>query len=123
MSNRQGQGVAAKASAGLTVLGWQLRYRPALAQLLEERDRLGSDLRQIRFEPGGSLWLESSSLGQVRLGPPDARLGRRLEVLGHLQQELPARIKGRRLQSIDLSDPEQPELGLPVPVRPATPPG
>jgi cell division protein FtsQ len=123
MSNRQGQGVAAKASAGLTVLGWQLRYRPALAQLLEERDRLGSDLRQIRFEPGGSLWLESSSLGQVRLGPPDARLGRRLEVLGHLQQELPARIKGRRLQSIDLSDPEQPELGLPVPVRPAKPPG
>jgi cell division protein FtsQ len=104
-------------------LGWQLRYRPALAQLLEERDRLGSDLRQIRFEPGGSLWLESSSLGQVRLGPPDARLGRRLEVLGHLQQELPARIKGRRLQSIDLSDPEQPELGLPGPVRPATPPG
>jgi len=50
----------------------------------------------------------------VRLGPADAQLGRRLEVLRHLQQELPAKVEGRQLQSIDLSDPEQPELGLPV---------
>lgn len=123
MSNSQGQGVAAKASADLMVVGWQLRYRPALAQVLAQRDLLGADLRQIRFEPGGSLWLQSSRLGQVRLGPADAQLRRRLEVLGHLQQELPERVKGRRLQSIDLSDPEQPELGLPMASRPAKPPG
>ncbi len=35
-------------------------------------------------------------------------------LLRHLQQELPAKVKGRQLQSIDLSDPEQPELGLPA---------
>jgi cell division protein FtsQ len=115
MSSRQGQSVTAKASSSLTVVGWQPRYRSALALVLEERDRLGPDLRQIRFDPGGSLWLQSTRLGQVRLGPPDGQLGRRLEVLSHLQQELPARVKGRQLQSIDLSDPEQPELGLPAP--------
>ncbi len=119
MSIRQGQGVAAKASSGLTVMGWQPRYRAALALVLEQRERLGADLRAIRFEPGGSLWLESASLGQVRLGPPDSQLPRRLEVLAHLQQELPQRIKDRRLQSIDLSDPEQPELGLPASGRTA----
>lgn len=123
MSNRQGQGVATAASADLTVVGWQLRYRPALAQVLAQRDRLGADLRQIRFEPGGSLWLQTTSLGQVRLGPADVQLGRRLEVLGHLQRELPQRIKGQRLQSIDLSDPEQPELGLPVAAGTAPAPG
>ena len=113
MSIGQGQGAAAKASAGLLVLGWQARYRPALALVLEQRGRLGGDISQIRFEPDSSLWLQSKRLGKVRLGPADAQLGRRLEVLEHLQQELPARVKERRLQSIDLSDPEQPELGLP----------
>jgi len=113
MSIGQGQGVAAKASAGLLVLGWQARYRPALALVLEQRGRLGGDISQIRFEPDSSLWLQSMRLGKVRLGPADAQLGRRLEVLRHLQQELPAKVKGRQLQSIDLSDPEQPELGLP----------
>ena len=114
MSIGQGQGAAAKASAGLLVMGWQARYRPALALVLEQRGRLGGDISQIRFEPDSSLWLQSKRLGQVRLGPADAQLGRRLEVLRHLQQELPAKVKGRRLQSIDLSDPEQPELGLPA---------
>ena len=113
MSMGQGQGAAAKASAGLMVLGWQARYRPALALVLEQRGRLSEDISQIRFEPDSSLWLQSKQLGKVRLGPADAQLERRLEVLSHLQQELPAKVKGRRLQSIDLSDPEQPELGLP----------
>ncbi|MEX0587758.1 MAG: FtsQ-type POTRA domain-containing protein [Cyanobium sp.] len=120
MSIRQGQGVAAKGSSSLTVVGWQPRHRPALALVLDKRAQLGGDLRQIRFEPGGSLWLESARLGQVRLGPTDGQLGRRLEVLGHLQKELPAKVKGRKLQSIDLSDPEQPELGLPAPASPPT---
>ena len=114
MSIGQGQGAAAKASSGLLVLGWQARYRPALALVLEQRGRLGGDISQIRFEPDSSLWLQSKRLGKVRLGPADAQLGRRLEVLRHLQQELPAKVKGRQLQSIDLSDPEQPELGLPA---------
>jgi cell division protein FtsQ len=118
MSSRQGQAVTAKASGSLTVVGWQPRYQSALALVLEERDRLGPDLRQIRFDPGGSLWLQSTRMGQVRLGPPDGQLGRRLEVLSHLQQELPTRVKGRQMQSIDLSDPEQPELGLPTPAAP-----
>ena len=113
MSIRQGQGATAKASAGLLVLGWQPRYRPALALMLEQRERLGGDISQIRFEPDSSIWLQSKRLGKVRFGPADAQLERRLEVLRHLQQELLDRVKGRQLQSIDLSDPEQPELGLP----------
>jgi cell division protein FtsQ len=120
MSSRQGEGVATASSNGLLVEGWQLRHRPALALVLSQRHTLGADLRQIRFEPDGTLWLLSGRLGQVRLGPNDGQLKRRLEVLAHLQQELPARVTGRPIASIDLSDPEQPELGLPAPAQPVT---
>ncbi len=95
------------------VLGWQERYRAPLSQVLARRDALGSPLQEIRFEPTGTLWLVTGSLGQVRLGPPDDQLGRRLDVMKHLSAQLPARVRGRQLQSIDLSDPDQPELGLP----------
>jgi len=68
----------------------------------------------VRFEPNGSLWLRTAALGDIHLGPPDTRLGERLDVLRHLSKELPGQIRTLKVQSIDLSDPEQPELGLPA---------
>jgi cell division protein FtsQ len=114
MSSRQGRNLAANLTSPLVVRGWSERQRPALAVVLEFSKRMGDDLRVIRFDPGGSLWLQSARLGEVRLGPVDQQLPRRLEVLEHLVQELPAALRGRPLRSIDLSDPEQPELGVPV---------
>jgi cell division protein FtsQ len=102
----------------VVVLGWQERLRPALALILERSQRLGSPLTQVRFEPDGSVWLRTVALGQVHLGPVDARLPRRLEVLQHLSGELPRQIRALNVQSIDLSDPERPELGLPATPRP-----
>ncbi|MFM7549340.1 MAG: cell division protein FtsQ/DivIB [Cyanobacteriota bacterium] len=120
MSSRQTGGLAAGRPLTLTVLGWQPRHRAVLALVLEQRETLGPELQDIRFDPNGSLWLRSSSLGLVRLGPPDAQLPRRLAVLRHLSRELPGRVKGQPVQSIDLSDPDQPELGLPAPAKGAS---
>lgn len=117
MSNRQTEGMAANRPLTLTVLGWQPRHRAVLGLVLEQRKRLGNNLQEIRFDPNGTLWLRSATLGLVRLGPPDSQLPRRLAVLEHLSKELPGRVKGQPLQSIDLSDPDQPELGLPVPLK------
>lgn len=96
----------------LEVIGWQPRHRPALALILEHRSGYGADLSLIRFDPDGNLSLLSSRLGLVRLGPADNRLARQLEVLQQLSRELPARLPYQPLHSLDLSDPEQPELGL-----------
>lgn len=118
MSRRQTAGMANTRPLSLTVLGWQPRHRAVLALVLEQRQALGNNLLEIRFDPNGSLWLRSARLGQVRLGPPDSQLPQRLSVLQHLSQELPGKVKGQRVQSIDLSDPDQPELGLPAPAKP-----
>ena len=112
MSMRQHMGVRSQGDLPLLVIGWNDRHRAVLARVLKEREVLGPGLREIRFEPDGSLWLSMTQLGQVRLGPPDARLPRRLEVVAHLSRTLPASMKGAPPQLIDLSDPEQPELSL-----------
>ena len=119
MTSRQQRGSAGKAAA-VRVLGWQERLRPALAQILDRREQLGSPMQLVRFEANGSVWLRTAALGNVHLGPADQRLPRRLEVLQHLSSQLPQQIRGLKVQSIDLSDPDRPELGLPaVPGRSA----
>lgn len=126
--NRQEPAVRIKGNATLkVVVGWNERHRPALQHLLEARARLGPGLREVRFDPAGSIWLETSELGPIRLGPNDGQLPRRLEVAKALMTSLPARMKGRQPRLIDLSDPEQPELSFsaasaPIPVAPTAGP-
>ena len=113
MTSRQQRGSGANRTPQVMVMGWQERLRAPLADILARQNELGSILQQVRFEPNGSLWLRTAALGDVHLGLPDQRLNRRLEVLRHLSTHLPKQIKTLKIQSIDLSDPEQPELGLP----------
>ncbi|MFM9046954.1 MAG: cell division protein FtsQ/DivIB [Cyanobium sp.] len=101
--------------ASIQVVGWNERHLPALAQVLEARDKIGPGLKEIRFEPDGALWITTRELGPLRLGPVDSKLERRLQVLVHLNHTLPARLAGKRPLSIDLTDPEQPELNLQAP--------
>jgi cell division protein FtsQ len=113
MTSHQQRGSGANRTPQVMVMGWQERLRAPLAEILAQQNELGSTLQQVRFEPNGSLWLRTAALGDVHLGLRDQRLNRRLEVLRHLSSHLPKQIKTLKIQSIDLSDPEQPELGLP----------
>ncbi|MFN9644763.1 MAG: cell division protein FtsQ/DivIB [Cyanobacteriota bacterium] len=122
------QRLAGKAT--IDVVGWNERNRPVLGRVLQAREQIGPGLKEIRFEPDGTLWLTTRHLGPLRLGPVDSQLARRLEVVGHLNRNLPSHLVGQRPLSIDLTDPEQPELTLrgasaatangPVPGAPST---
>ena len=124
MTSRQQSGANGTTGAPLLLVsGWQEHLRPPLAQVLGRSGQLGSTLLEIHFEPNGNLWLITSSLGKVRLGLPDGQLGRRLDMLSHLSSHLATRVQGLKVQSIDLSDPDHPELGLPPKPRTAGPGG
>ena len=112
ISLQQNLGVRLEGTQELRVVGWNERHRPALAKVLQERPAFGGKLQEIRFDPEGSLWLSTKDLGPLRLGPADGQLERRLAVAAHLNATLPADLRGRRPQIVDLSDPDQPELSL-----------
>ena len=112
ISLRQNLGVRLEGTQDLRVVGWNDRHRPALAMVLKQRQAFGGKLREIRFDPEGSLWLSTTDLGPLRLGPADGQLERRLAVAVHLNAALPTELRGRRPQIVDLSDPDQPELSL-----------
>lgn len=117
IDERQSAGILMRPGSDLVVIGWTPRHQAALKTVLDQRQALGSGLREVRFNPDGSLWLTTAALGSLRLGPEDAQLARRLEVAAHLNRTLPDQMRGRRPQLIDLSDPEQPEVSLSSPIR------
>jgi cell division protein FtsQ len=122
-SSQQGMGSSgSQPETAIRVQGWQARFRPTIVKLINRRNDLGSPLRTIRFEPDGTLWLTTGTLGEVKLGGPDGDLAHRLDVLRYLSGELPKRVQSQGVRSIDLSDPDQPELGLPAPAADATQP-
>jgi len=112
ISLQQNLGVRLEGTQELRVVGWNERHRSTLAKVLKERQAFGGRLQEIRFDPEGSLWLSTKDLGPLRLGPADGQLERRLAVAAHLNATLPADLRGRRPQIVDLSDPDQPELSL-----------
>jgi len=117
IDQHQSAGLPIQPRTDLMVIGWQERHRQALAAVLANRAAIGPGLKEIRFDANGDLWLTTAELGPLRLGPIDGQLGRRIEVAAHLNRNLPAQIRGKRPELIDLSDPEQPELSLAGAVR------
>lgn len=112
ISERQTQGLASPGDSSLKVLGWSERHRATIARLLEVRQDFEGGLREIRFDPQGNLWVTTGNLGSVRLGLDDGQLDRRLLALLHLNKKLPERLGSQRPGSVDLTDPDQPELSV-----------
>jgi cell division protein FtsQ len=113
MTASQGQGLRNASTDKLLVQGWQPRHRAVVSTVLNQPNKgLADDLTRLRFDPAGNIWVESARLGAVRLGPGDGQLEQRLKVLEHLVATLPGQLRGKRLQSVDLTDPNQPELAL-----------
>jgi cell division protein FtsQ len=112
ISERQTRGLARPGDSSLKVLGWSERHRATIARLLEVREDFQGGLREIRFDPEGNLWVTTGNLGAVRLGLEDGQLDRRLLALLHLNKDLPKKLGSQRPGSVDLTDPDQPELSV-----------
>jgi len=100
----------------VSVLGWQKWHRRRWPKILSGAQSLG----QAHCNESVSSELASFACGTKALGPGEIGPGRgpascgRLEADAYLTGELPGQLKGRTIQSIDLSDPDKPELGLPA---------
>lgn len=121
ISERQTHGLASLGASPLMVLGWSERHRGTIARVLDVRDDFQGGLREIRFDPEGNLWITTRNLGPVRLGLDDGQLDRRLTALVHLNTTLPQKLGRQRPGSVDLTDPDQPELSVGSPGTTAGP--
>ena len=107
----------------ILIRGWSVKQRPQVAELLRQHARLNDTLKTINLRPGGAVSLETTSLGTIELGSGADRLNDQIDAIVELNKTLPTHLLGHGKGgkgSLDLSNPERPELLLPV--KPSTKP-
>lgn len=104
----------------IVVRGWNDQQRSQIAALLQQRDRFEGRLKAIVLHPDGNVSLITTALGQIDLGGEPALLNAQIETIVHLNKTLPKQLRQAHQSSLDLSNPDRPELQLPTPPEPKT---
>lgn len=102
----------------IVVRGWNNQQRSQVAALLQQRDRLEGMLKAIVLHPDGNISLITKGLGQIDLGGEPALLNAQIATIVHLNDTLPEHLRQANRSSLDLSNPDRPELQLPAPNTP-----
>ena len=102
----------------IVVRGWNDQQRSQIAALLQQRDRFEGRLKAIVLHPDGNVSLITTALGQIDLGGEPALLNAQIETIVHLNKTLPKQLRQAHQSSLDLSNPDRPELQLPAPLTP-----
>ena len=101
-------------SSAITVEGWSADKRPVLAELLEQRGRISDNLEAIVLHPDGAISLRTRRLGLINLGRDSDRLVQQIDALVQLNRTMPPHLLEQGKGSIDLSNPDRPELERPA---------
>lgn len=102
----------------IVVRGWNNQQRSQVAALLQQRDRFEGMLKAIVLHPDGNISLITKGLGQIDLGGEPALLNAQIATIVHLNDTLPKHLRQDNQSSLDLSNPDRPELQLPAPHTP-----
>ncbi len=106
--------------SAITVHGWRLSQRLAIAKLLKDRDRFQGKLQTITVHPDGGISLRTSNTGRIDLGQDRGRLNEQIDAIVQLRRTLPHQLLKPNQGYLDLTNPDRPELQLPVTTVPAS---
>ena len=107
-----------KPLTNIVVRGWNDQQRGQVAALLQQRNRFEGMLKAIVLHPDGNISLITKGLGQIDLGGEPALLNAQIATIVHLNDTLPEHLRQANQSSLDLSNPDRPELQLPAPRNP-----
>ena len=102
----------------ILVRGWNDQQRSQVSVLLQQRDRFEGMLKAVVLHPDGDISLSTKGLGRIDLGGDPALLDAQIETIVHLNNTLPEHLRQTGQSSLDLSNPDRPELQLPNPPTP-----
>lgn len=103
-------------TSAITIEGWTKDQRPVIAELLKQRTTIGATLIAIVLHPDGTISLQTANLGQIDLGDDIGLLSEQIAAIGQLSRTMPPHLvtQGKGKGTLDLSNPDRPELEIPV---------
>ena len=94
----------------IQVFGWKEKFKKLLSQIFIAQENYEFEIVKITFSPNGFLTLEEKNLKTIFLGFNPNLINYQLRIINNLKNELKKNNFSKKIDNIDLTDPNKPKI-------------
>ena len=94
----------------IEVFGWEEKFKKILSKILIAQENNEFEIVKITFSPNGFLTVEEKDLKTIFLGFKPNLINYQLEIINNLKNELKQNSFSKKIDSIDLTNPNKPKI-------------
>ena len=94
----------------IKVFGWSEKFKKILSEIFIAQENSDLEIVKIIFSPNGFLTVEEKDLKTIFLGFNNNLINYQLQVINNLKNEFEKNNFSKKIDSIDLTDPDKPKI-------------
>ncbi len=94
----------------IKVYGWEERFKKILSEIFIAIDNYKLEIVKITFSYDGFLTIEEKDLNTIFLGLKPNLINYQLEIINNLKNEFKKNSFSKKIDNIDLTDPDKPKI-------------
>ena len=94
----------------IQVFGWEKKFKKPLSEILITQENYEFELVKIIFSPNGFLTVEEKDLKTIFLGFNPNLINYQLQIINNLKNEFKKNNFSKKIDNIDLTDPNKPKI-------------
>jgi len=94
----------------IRVFGWNEKFKKILSEIFIAQENSDFEIVKISFSPNGFLTVEEKDLNKIFLGFNNNLINYQLEIVNNLKNEFKKNNIPKKIDSIDLTDPDKPKI-------------
>ena len=94
----------------IQVFGWKRKFKKTLSEILNAQENYEFEIVKITFSPNGFLTIKEKNLNTIFLGFNSNLINYQLQILDNLKNELDKNNFMKKIDNIDLTDPDKPKI-------------
>ena len=94
----------------IKVFGWNEKFKKILSEIFIAQENSDFEIVKITFSPNGFLTLEEKDLNKIFLGFNNNLINYQLQIVNNLKNEFKKNNIPKKIDSIDLTDPNKPKI-------------
>jgi len=94
----------------IEVFGWEEKFKKILSEIFIAQENYEFEIVKITFSPNGFLTIEEKDLKTIFLGFKPNLINYQLEIINNLKNEFKKNSFSRKIDNIDLTNPNKPKI-------------
>ena len=94
----------------IKVFGWKEKFKKILSEIFIAQEKYEFEILKINFSPNGFLTVEEKDLKTILLGFKPNLINYQLQIINNLKNELKKNSFSKKIDNIDLTNPNKPKI-------------